>query len=106
MSFKKSKEKDLKVVEESIGFPYNKIPKGYPNKLFNKDINKTINIFLDNLKSNAGVNSIVNTDYTLIRLGLDEINKRENTFTRIISIIALICSMISGIFTGIALILN
>lgn len=91
------KKEDEEVISKEIGYPYNVIPKGYPNKISNKKINETINSVLENLKGNAGVESIVSRDTAFINLGLNELtnrqNKKQSTIAFLVSIISIILAI-------------
>jgi uncharacterized protein YggL (DUF469 family) len=88
------------VIATNIGYPYNTIPKGYPNKISTEKIEETIDKVLDNLKANAGVETIVNRDAVFINLGLNEIGNRNNKKQ---SRIALWLSVLAVILAALAL---
>lgn len=68
---------DEEVVSASGGHPYDVLPKGYPHKIKTELIQTTVDKLLKNLLVNAGVESIANKNYTLINLGLHELNNRK-----------------------------
>jgi hypothetical protein len=84
MLFKRIRDKDKydqeleKPIATNIGYPYNVLPKGYPNKISDKKIEETIEKFLQNLKANAGADAIVNREITFINLGLNELSNRTS----------------------------
>ena len=96
---KKYRKEDEQVISDKIGYPYNVIPKGYPNKISNNKINSTIDEILKNLKGNAGIEPIVSRDTAFINLGLNELNNRQNRKQSKIafwlSLIAIVISMIA-----------
>ncbi|TXH01055.1 MAG: hypothetical protein E6R05_06140 [Candidatus Moraniibacteriota bacterium] len=85
-------------ISENQGFPLDTIQKGYPNKISNNEIEATINKLLENMKNNAGVESIVSKNLAFITLGLYELNNREgrkqSTTAYRISLLAIIASII------------
>lgn len=103
MFYKKYKKEDEEVISNTIGSPYNMLPKGFPNKLKNSKIEETIQKFINELIPNAGVESIVLRNSTIINLGLNELNHRQG---RKQSRIALFISILSLLFAGVALIIS
>lgn len=105
---KKYKKEDTEVISTSIGYPYNTLQKGYPDKVSNLEINKTISKILENIRGNAGVENIVSKDMGWINLGLNELNNRENKKKYIIaswvSAISLLIASVSLIISSLALI--
>ncbi len=97
----KYKKEDEEVIGKGIGYPYDIMPKGYPNKISNKKIEEVMERFLKNIRSNAGVEPIVNRDLAFINLGLNELNSR---ISRSQSRIAFWLSVLSVIFAGLALV--
>lgn len=91
------------VISETIGYPYNIIPKGYPNKISSKQIEITNEKILNHLKSNAGVDSIVQKDTALLSLGVNELNGRKSRsqfwWIFIVSILSFITAIISILVT-------
>lgn len=91
----KFKKEDEDPISNDIGFPYNIIPKGYPNKIRNNKIEETINVLVENIKANSGVFS----NEILINLGQTELNNRTSrTQSRIafwVSLISLLISIIA-----------
>jgi len=75
MKFEKEYEDPIAL---NIGFPYNILPKGYPNRIRSKKIQETINHFLNDIKRNAAVESTIYRDIAFINLGLFELNNRES----------------------------
>jgi hypothetical protein len=65
-------------VSVTMSFPYNILPKGYPNKISSKKLEEVINTILDDLKANASVEAFVSRDTAFINLGLNELNNRTN----------------------------
>lgn len=99
----KYKKEDEEVLNNNIGYPYNVIPKGYPNKVSDKKINEIIDKVLDNLKSNARVESIVSRDTAFINLGLNELTNRQNKKQ---SKMAFWISILSLLLSGVAFIIS
>ncbi|MBN1778717.1 MAG: hypothetical protein JW816_00640 [Candidatus Buchananbacteria bacterium] len=99
----KYEKKDEKVISNNIGYPYDVIPKGYPNKVSDNKIDETINKVLNNLKGNAGIESVVTRDTAFINLGLNELNNRQN---RKQSRIAFWISTLSLLLSGAAFIIS
>jgi len=94
------------VISETIGYPYNIIPKGYPNKISSKQVEITNEKILNHLKGNAGVDSIVQKDTALLSLGVNELNGRKSMrqfwwifsvsiLSFVVSVIAVIISILS-----------
>lgn len=52
MNIFSTKKEQNEVINEKIGYPYDTIPKGYPNKIKTKQIERTISKVLDHLKQN------------------------------------------------------
>lgn len=90
---KKYKEDFNKPISVEIGYPYNTVPKGYPNKISSKKINETVDKILEHLKANAGSGNI-NSDYILINLGTNELNNRKNNKQTKMALILSIISII------------
>lgn len=95
-------KKEEEVISNDIGYPYNILPSGYPNKISTKLINHTIEKILSNLKANAGVETIISRDYVLINLGLNELNNRQS---KIESRIAFLLSIFSLVLATLALLI-
>lgn len=88
------KLEDEEPINRKIGYPYNIIPKGYPNKISNSKINDTIDKVLRNLLGNAGIESIVIRDTAFINLGLNELSNRQNRKQSKLAFGISICSII------------
>ena len=56
-------------INKDLGYPYNILPRGYPDKISDTKIKDTVQLLLSNLRPNAGVQSIVDLHTTLINLG-------------------------------------
>jgi len=72
------KAEDEDVIAKGIGYPFDTLPKGFPNKISNKKIKETVDALLNNMKGNAGSSNMVITNSAFITLGLNELNHREN----------------------------
>lgn len=71
-------KRDEEPIRIDMGYPYDSIPKGYPNKISDETINKTIEGVLKHLKDNLGVEQAVFRDTSFINLGLNELGNRQN----------------------------
>lgn len=91
----KYNREDEEVIGKNMAFPYNILPKGYPNKISDDKLKETINILLNQVRGNAGV---VGLD-VLVNLGLNELNYRveDRKFLATIWI-----SLVSLIFAGLS----
>lgn len=101
--YMKYKKEDEEVISQTIGYPYNILPKGYPNKISANKIEEVMEKFLQNTKGNAGVESTVNRDLAFVSLGLNELNSRES---RKQSRFAFWVSILSIIFAGLSLVIS
>jgi hypothetical protein len=99
----KYRKEDEEVISQTIGYPYNILPKGYPNKVSDAKIEEVMEKFLQTIKANAGVEAIVNRDLTFVNLGLNELNSRTS---RKQSRIAFWLSILSVIFAGSSLVIS
>ncbi len=91
------------VISLITGYPYNILPKGYPNKISDNKIEETVEKILNDLRGNASVETMVNKDTALINLGLNELNNRTN---RRQSRIAFWLSVLSVILAGFSLLIS
>ena len=89
-----SKTEDNEVIATGIGYPYDVIQKGYPNKIADSKINETIEKILSHMRGNAGVAGIVTRDSAFINIGLNELNNRKNSKQSKIAFILSIVSII------------
>lgn len=97
------KKEDEDMPHSEMGYPYNVISKGYPNKVSNEKINETVDKILEHLKNNLGVESFVSSDTAFINLGLNELSNRKNERQ---SKSALILSIVSIGLSFIAIVLS
>lgn len=97
-------DEDNEPINDKSGYPYDVIPKGYPNKISNEAIRITIDAISKKMKGNIGVESILSRDSTLINIGRDELTRRDNTFSNKISLSIALSSLIIALSAfGIAL---
>ena len=86
-------------INKDLGYPYNILPRGYPDKISDTKIKDTVQLLLSNLRPNAGVQSIVDLHTTLINLGQNELSNRINDKVskraHFISIVSLIVALAS-----------
>lgn len=97
------KKEDEDTPHAEMGYPYNVISKGYPNKVSNEKINETVDKILEHLKNNLSVGSFVSSDTAFINLGLNELSNRKNERQ---SRLAFILSVVSIGLSSIAIILS
>lgn len=99
---KKTSEYEERLSSES-GYPYNVIPKGYPNKISEKKLSETIEKILRHLEENANVYGVVSQDTAFINLGLNELNNRnsrkQSQIAFWISILSLFIAVMSIFYT-------
>lgn len=86
-------------ISTTIGYPYSVLPKGYPDRVSDQKIKEVIQKLLENLRANAGVQSIVDLHTTLINLGQNELSNRSNervsSRAHFISIVSLMVALAS-----------
>ncbi|MFA5126963.1 MAG: hypothetical protein WC465_03125 [Patescibacteria group bacterium] len=92
------KKENEEPISKELGYPYNVLPKGYPDKISDEKINEAIQKFFGHLKGNAGVSSSILQDTAFINIGLNELNNRKNNKQTKIAFRISLASIIIALF--------
>lgn len=93
-------DKDLEEPINKDGvYPYNILPRGYPDKISDEKINEVVQKLLNNLLPNSGVQQIVDLHVALISLGQNELSNRSSekvsSRAHFISVMSLVVALVS-----------